>query len=203
MRIAFFLLVLANLLFFVWGGGYFGAQEEGREPQRLQNQLHPEKMKVTLAPPAAAPPQACRRIERLAAKDAEALQQALQGAGLTAVLLPMDEQTYWVNIPALASKAAADKKLAELKLLGITDFHVMPGEGGSFVISLGVFRDQAGATQLLQGLAQKGVKSARLDTRTTPAATVRLEVRGGADLIAKRLPELLAATPAATAVECP
>ncbi len=212
MRIAFFLLVLANLLFLVWGGDYLGGKEEGREPQRLRNQLHPEKMKVTLALPAAAaaatatttaPPSACRRIEGVAAKDAGALQQALLGAGLVAAVLPAAEPNYWVTIPALPNKAAADKKAGELKFFGVGDFHVMPGEGGTFVISLGLFRDEAAATQFLQILTKKGVKSAHIETRTKPAPTTRLEVRGAADVLAKRLPELLSAAAGATVADCP
>jgi len=77
MRVAFFLLVLANLCFFAWAQGYFGGREEGREPQRLKEQIQPEKMKVVVtgqpvvAPPAPSAPtaqqQACRRIDGLAA----------------------------------------------------------------------------------------------------------------------------------------
>ena len=205
MRVAFFLLVLANLLLFVWAQGYFGGQQEGREPQRLNDQIEPEKMKVTPLAAAPAAPQACRRVEGLAAKEAEQLQQALQGSGLTAGIQPVAEeaQSFWVNIPALPNKAAADKKAGELKLFGVTDFHVMQAEGGSLVISLGLFKDEAAAGEFLQGLNRKGVKSARVEAKPKPPAQARVEVRGAADLLAKRLPELLAGMAGATASDCP
>jgi hypothetical protein len=227
--VVFFLLLLANVLAFAWSAGYLGGQEEGREPQRLQNQLHPEQMTVTVVaapaaaapasnPPAAVPVSAaavpapaataaakssplCRRLDGVAPKDGGMIQQSLQKAGFVVTMLPMDERSYWVNIPALPNKAAADKKTSELKALGVIDFHVMQGEGGSFVISLGVFSDEAAATQLLQGLAKKGVKSARLDTRTKPSAALRLELRGPSELFA-RLPQLLTAVPGATPIDC-
>jgi hypothetical protein len=234
MRVVFFLLLLANVLVFVWSAGYLGGQEEGREPQRLQNQLHPEQIIVTVvaAPAAAAPTSSlpaaltvsaapasaiaptataaapaaksspvCRRIEGVAPKDGGMIQQSLQKAGFVVAMLPMDERSYWVNIPALPNKAAADKKAAELKALGVIDFHVMQGEGASFVISLGVSNDEAAAAQLLQGLTKKGVKSARLDTRVKPSAALRLELRGPGELFT-RLPQLLSAVPGASPADC-
>jgi hypothetical protein len=254
MRLAFFLLVLANLIFFVWSAGYLGGQEAGREPQRLANQLNPEKIKVTpMAPAPAAPPApaaapaapegaapapatgpvpaaaaaptaeaapikvaavqpaapipapapACRRIDGVAAKDGGALQQAMQKAGFNVAVLPMEERSYWVNISALANKAAADKKAGELKALGVTDFHVLQGEKGSFVISLAILKDEASANQFLQAVVKKGVKSARIEARSKAAAALRLELRGPADLFEKRLPALLAAAPGASATDCP
>ena len=199
MRLAFFLLVLANVALFAWSQGYFGGQQDGREPQRLKDQIEPEKMQV-------AAQQACRRVAGLAAKDAEQLRQAIlgSGGGLTASIEATAEEapSFWVNIPALPSKAFADKKAGELKLFGVTDFHVMQAEDGSFVISLGLFKNEDGANEFLQGLNRKGVKSARVDTKARPPAQARLEVRGAAELLAKRLPELLAGTTGATASDC-
>lgn len=219
MRLAFFLLLLANLLFFVWSAGYLGGQDEGREPQRLQHQLDADKVTVTPAPPSAAAPanapgtaaaaaavqvsQACRRIEGVAPKDGGTLQQSLQGAGFVVAVSPIDERSYEVGIPALPNKAAADKKAGELRLFGIKDFEVVPGEGGGFAIALGVFGDDAAATQFLQGLVKKGVKSARVETRSKSPASLRLELRGPAELFAQRLPQLLVAAPGANTVECP
>ena len=206
MRLAFFLLVLANLVFFVWAQGYLGGQEDGREPQRLAEQVEPHKMKLALAPAVAVaeaeavPPHGCRRVDGLAVADAERFQQELSGAGLAVSVQGTDPTpSYWVNIPALPNQAAADKKAAELKALGVADFHVMQANGG-FVVSLGLFRDAAAANDFLAALGQRGVRSARVDTQTRPA--MRLEVRGGADVLATRLPALLAAA-GATAADCP
>ncbi|WIM05154.1 MAG: hypothetical protein OHM77_10665 [Candidatus Nitricoxidivorans perseverans] len=45
-RTVFLLLVLANLVFFAWDQGYFGGQDEGREPARLSGQFQPERLRV-------------------------------------------------------------------------------------------------------------------------------------------------------------
>ncbi len=46
MRLAFFVLLLANVLLFVWGQGSLGTQNEGREPERLSQQLTHEKLRI-------------------------------------------------------------------------------------------------------------------------------------------------------------
>lgn len=198
MRIAFFLLVLANLVFFVWAQGYFGAEDAGREPQRIADQLNPGKMTVTVRDKTAPAEPACSIVGGLAAGDAESFRKAL-GEGVE--MRPLEETSWWVSINALPNKAAADKKAAELKLLGVTDFHVLQTEGGTFAVSLGVLDSEAAATELLQTLGRKGVKSARVEAKArTPA---RFELRGPADLLAKRLPEAIAGMAGASVADCP
>lgn len=55
-RFAFLVLLLANGMIFLWGLGQHG-QPEGREPERLTQQLAPEKVRIaapeTLQPVAA------------------------------------------------------------------------------------------------------------------------------------------------------
>jgi hypothetical protein len=46
MRLAFFVLLLANVLLFVWGQGYLGTPDDGREPERLSQQMTPEKLRI-------------------------------------------------------------------------------------------------------------------------------------------------------------
>lgn len=45
MRIAILVLLLANVILFLWGQGYLGTQDAGREPQRSAQQLAPEKLR--------------------------------------------------------------------------------------------------------------------------------------------------------------
>lgn len=141
-RAVFFLLVLANLVFFAWGQGYFGGQDEGREPARLAGQFHPEKLRV---------------VSRTAGEPApaEAEQPPPEGAA--------EPPGFLVHIPPLPGKAAADKKAAELRYLGIRDFQVLTEEGpAQFSILLGRFGSEQAANEFLAGLAGKGVRSARV-----------------------------------------
>ncbi|MDP1652201.1 MAG: hypothetical protein Q8L56_05695 [Rhodocyclaceae bacterium] len=49
MRLAFLILLLANVLLFAWGQGHLGTPNEGREPERLSQQLTPEKLRIVPA----------------------------------------------------------------------------------------------------------------------------------------------------------
>ena len=45
-RLFFFLLVFANLIFFAWAQGHFGQVDDNREPQRLASQLQADKLRI-------------------------------------------------------------------------------------------------------------------------------------------------------------
>ena len=46
LRTVFFLLVLGNLLLFVWGQGYFGPTSGGGEAERLAAQIEPDRLRI-------------------------------------------------------------------------------------------------------------------------------------------------------------
>jgi hypothetical protein len=77
-----------------------------------------------------------------------------------------DVTSYLVNIPPQGSKDAADRKAAELRSLGISNFFIMQGESPlKWAISLGVFKTETGAQTLLAQLNKQGVHSARITPR--------------------------------------
>ena len=119
LRVLLLLLILANLLFFVWSQGLLGLQEEGREPQRLSMQMAPEKLHVALvdSPPAPlpAPSESCRLVRGLASNDAQRLlaQAKEKLPELKIALKSNDAQAilHWVYIPPQANQFAVDRKL--------------------------------------------------------------------------------------------
>jgi hypothetical protein len=118
MRPFFFLLVFANLVFFAWAQGYFGAMDESREPERLAQQLQAEKLRILpTAPTPAAKIEAtaCQIINGLSAADAEALKSAPAAVGTELKILPPAEsKIHLVAIVDLANQAVAERKAAEL-----------------------------------------------------------------------------------------
>ncbi|RLJ67903.1 SPOR domain-containing protein [Sulfurisoma sediminicola] len=209
-RAFFLLLVLANLGFFAWTKGYLGGQESGREPQRLASQIVPEKLRIVAAAPVVTAPAApspawlaCRVVTGLPLAEVEAFKAEL--VGFNVEVKPAEGTTsYWVHIPPQASKAAADKKAAELRALGIKDFYIMQDEGPSLnAISLGLFKNEAAAGELLQNMIKRGVRSARIEVRQTPARHTRVLVKGPSELLDRRLPGLVAKMPGAATTECP
>ena len=206
-RLFFFLLVFANLLFFAWTQGYFGATDENREPQRLAGQLQAEKLRIVRdmqAPNAKKPDQACRVINGLNPTEAENLKSAMKSGGGEATVLPAAEPqpNHLVVITDLANKATAEKKAAELTRFGVTEQSSVELEGGRHEIVLGSFPTEPAAREFLQGLVKRGIKSARVDNREQPAQKVRVEARGSAAELLRQLPQLIAPYADATIGDC-
>ena len=205
-RLFFFLLVFANLLFFAWAQGYFGRTDENREPQRLVQQLQADKLRIVRTPAAAKKPDlACRMIDGLDPTEAEAVKVAMKagGAGEAVILAPAQPKPHLVAIGGLANKSAVDKKIAELGRFGVTDQVTVELEGGGHEIVLGAFATEAEARDFLQGLVKRGIKSARVDSRELPVPKVRIEVRGPAQELLRQLPQLIAPHADATIGDCP
>lgn len=211
-RAFFLLLVFANLAFFAWTQGYFGEVEPGREPQRLSKQLEADRLRVVATEGAGdrgsgglAQTGGCRLVTGLPLAEAEAFKAALVDPALSVDIKPVEESSsYWVYIPAQASKAAADKKAAELKALGVSDYYIVLDEGANrFAISLGLFKTDAAANEFLQALGKRGVKSARIEVREATPQHVRVVVKGSDAALDTRLPELVAKVAGAAVVACP
>ncbi len=207
-RLFFFLLVFANLIFFAWAQGHFGQVDENREPQRLATQLQAEKLRIVRiarSPDAKKPALACRVINGLNPAEAESLQAAMKagGAGEAAVVALAQPKPHLVVISDLANKAAAEKRVAELVRLGITEQVSVELEGGRHEIVLGAFATEAEAREFLAGLVKRRIKSARVDSREIPAPKVRIEVRGPPGELLRQLPLLIAPYADATIGDCP
>lgn len=206
MRLLFFLLVLANLVFFAWTQGYLGATDEDREPQRLANQLHADKLRIVrdVQPPAAKKDDpACRLVNGLTVADAETLRVAIAAIGGEAQILPLAEPAlHLVLIADLPNKVAADKKTAELTRFAVAQQKLVALEGGRYEIILGSFPTDAAARDFLQGLVKRGIKSARVDSRDQPTSRPRVETRAPASTLLQQLPKLIAPYADATIGEC-
>jgi hypothetical protein len=197
---------LTNVIFFAWTQGYLGTSDDGHEPQRLAQQLHADKLRVVADVPAAAAKKGevtCRVVNGLSVADAESLKTAMAAAGAEAKILPVVEPTLYLALIAdLANKAAADKKAAELKRLGIEQLSTVTLEGGRQEIILGSFSIEAAARDFMLGLAKKGIKSARLDRRQPPSLKAGVEARALASTLLPQLPTLIAPYADATVGEC-
>lgn len=83
-----------------------------------------------------------------------------------------------VYIPSLGSKEAADKKAIELSHLGVNDYYIIQDQSNlRWGISLGVFKTESAARQLLATLVSKGVHSAKVGVRTAATNKVNYVFR--------------------------
>ena len=206
-RLFFFLLVFANLVFFAWTQGYFGAIDENREPQRLAGQLHAEKLRIVSEQQMAKERKqalVCRVVNGLDQAVAENLAAAIKtGGGGATILASAEAQPHLVVISDLANKAIAEKKVAELARFGVTEQTTVALEGGRYEIVLASFATEAAARERLQGLVKRGIRSARVDSRDQ-AKAVRVEARGSAaEQLLRQLPKLIAPYADATIGNCP
>ncbi|HEV2610255.1 MAG TPA: SPOR domain-containing protein, partial [Noviherbaspirillum sp.] len=86
---------------------------------------------------------------------------------------------HMVYIPPQTDKEAADRKTAELRQLGITDFYVIQDNSDMrWAISLGVFKNEDIARAHLADLNRKGVRSARIGERMLTTKAVAFRFKG-------------------------
>ena len=128
------------------------------------------------APAPAAAAFACTEIGPFDAEDARRFETRLAALALgerqsRREVQAQDVTSWLVNIPPQGSKEAADRKAAELRSLGVSNFYIMNGDSPlRYAISLGMFKTENGARTLLADLNKQGVHSARITPRG-PQAT--------------------------------
>lgn len=201
MRALFLLLVAANLGFYAWTQ-HLGPPGAGSDPEPLARQIEPHKLIIVpparLGPPSAAKPGApanlCIEWGSFAAADAARVEQVLEPLALGPRLAQRrSEETahWWVFLPPQGSRQNAQRKVEELKTLGVEEYFVMQDEGRlRWAISLGVFRTEEAARSRLEAMQAKKVRGAQLGARETRASKVWFQVRDADDALRAKLREL-------------
>jgi hypothetical protein len=225
MRLVFLLLVAANLALLAWFQ-HFSPADSVADPEPARRQVNPEKIRVlrdreppspaaaaaaapaapqSAAAPAAAP--ACSEWGGFAVAEAPKAEQALAPLALGARLSQRrSEETagWWVFIPPQGNRAAAMKKAAELKALGVDDYFVIQEDGNwRWAVSLGIFSSEDSARSRLEALRAKGVRSAQTGERDTAVAKVWFQVRGADAALLARLRETAQGFPGTEIRACP
>ena len=179
LKFIFFCLLIVNALLCALGMGYFANPVyEPHQPRRLQEQQSSERLKLISAEVANAPvvkpepvapaPEliACMQWGTFAFADLNRVEEKLKALAFgnrQSRQNAQDASTTMVFIPPLGSKDAADRKTQELAHLGVHDFFGIQDQSAMrYGISLGVFKSEDAARQLLAQLVAKGVHSARL-----------------------------------------
>jgi hypothetical protein len=215
-RTVFLSLLLLNVAALAW----IMASEksnEGREPQRAAAQYAAEKIRIVpsdeapvpLATSSAlqaptAPGQICSAIQ-LAMADAQQVKTTLaekmpQASVSVNPVVPLP--VFDVAIPGLASRAAADAKLAELRKIGFKEnLEIVAGADNHYSVLIASFGDKAKAEESFKTVAGRGVHSASVIMRQSQAENATVEIRGMAVALQK-MPELLAAVKNSTPATC-
>ena len=144
--------------------------------------------------PKAPPAQVCRTVPTLTADQAAKALGLLKGAAgvKSAVkeLASTNPSAYWVHVPPLADRAAAEARVLELKEKGVQDFFIVQEEGPTrYAISLGLYRQEKGANEYLARLKKMGVAQARITPRGGEARR-DLTLNGPSDAVDAALAKL-------------
>lgn len=185
LRLFFVVLLLANALVFAYHQGHLNdLVKHGREPARLQRQMNAESIRLISAAELQAAQNLpnCVELGNFSAADARRVEPQL------AALLPGSEparrelveaSSHMVLVPPQGGRAAAEKRAAELRELGVTDFYVIqensPHRWG---ISLGVFKSEEGARTHLAAVTRQGVQSAQIVEHRMNMPQVAFQLRG-------------------------
>jgi len=192
----------------------------GSAPSQKPRPAAPAKTAAPPASPAPAPakaagqaasavPAACLEWGLLAGPDVARADAAIARLDLPQVLVQRvvaDVGGYWVYIPPLKNKAEVDKKIRELKGLGVTDFFAVQDQTPwRNAISLGIFKSEDAAKSFLAGIRGKGVRSAIVERRENFLKQIVYLVRDPGDPMVAKLAELQREFPGTEikAVACP
>jgi hypothetical protein len=86
---------------------------------------------------------------------------------------------FWVFIPPLKNHAEVQRKIEQLKKLGINDYFVVQEEGLWWnTISLGVFKTEEAAQKFYESLREKNVRSAKVGERMSKLKFTVFSLKG-------------------------
>nr|WP_175041754.1 SPOR domain-containing protein [Duganella vulcania] len=228
MKFIFWSLVAINAALFAYGKGYLGHfSGNEREPERMLNQLNAGKLAIISAEKAndasaataaaasaaaAAKPApevlACVEIGSFVLADARRFETQLAPLNLgdrqSRHNLPGSEvSSYIVYMPPQGSKEGADKKAAELRALGVTNYFIMNDNSPlRWGISLGVFKTEGAAQNQLAALMKQGVRTARVAPRMSGSKLLAFQFRDVDAELKAKLEHLRAAYPNAESHAC-
>jgi hypothetical protein len=231
MRVFFLLLIAINLGFFAWAK-FYATPDAAADPEPPRRQVNPEGIRLLTGPelaglPALKPKPAgqgtqavltdassrgpaaggsCVEWGGFSVAEAPRAEQVLEPLALGARLSQRrseEKAGWWVFIAPQGNRAAAMKKTAELKALGIDDYFVIQEEGSMrWAVSLGVFSSEEAAKTRFEALRGKGVRSAQTGERDTQVTKIWFQVRGADAALQGKLKGFAQALPGTEIRDC-
>ena len=203
MRTVVIFLLLANLTFFTYTR--LDATSEG-EAVRLVEQIQPEKIKlltpqqVAVLGPAkvAALADVCLEWGPLSEADRARALADLDPLALGKLLTQKrieSTTSFWVYLPPAASRAEADRRVADLRARGLGDVAVLETGPQRNAVSLGLFQTEDAANSRLASAVNLGVTNARVGPRQQVITTTMLVIRDPQAQAVAKLRDLMSAYP--------
>lgn len=217
LRFFFWTLLFANALLLAFNAGYLGNWSfDTHEPQRMKMEQDADRLQLLSAKAAIvlneAPAEkkeeliACLEVGNFAQTEALGFEEKLRQLSLgdrQSKASVAEVASNMVYIPPLGSKEGADKKAAELRRIGITDFFIVQDQSDMrWGISLGVFKTEEAAKAHLANLSNKGVRSARIGPRSVSATKFSYQLRALTTEEKRRLDQIKTDFPAQEMHNC-
>ena len=126
---------------------------------------------------------ACTEVGNFTAPEARRFERLLEPLALGTRVRQSEQNvqeiaSHMVMIPPLGSKDAADKKAAELKAQGVSNYFIMNDSAPTkWAISLGVFKSETAAQTLMAALKKQGVTGAKVVGRASQVNKLVFRIR--------------------------
>lgn len=194
MKILLWLLLALNIG--ILGYAWLAPKRVSPDAELVNQQINPDKVRITAPKPFVVPTAKVSCIEwgPFPAADVRGAQNAVEALQPAQPVTRRDVQVvagYWVYIPPLETRADVDRKIGELRKLGVEEYYAVESQGAMRnAISLGIFRTEEAANAYLESLKAKGVRSARAGARDHRVTLTALVVREPDVALATKLGEL-------------
>jgi septation ring formation regulator EzrA len=226
MKWIFAILVVINILFF--SVMQFNSSH-GREPMRGHEPVRAEKIKLLTEPqkapemalalsespvksgdnaPVEAKPEICLEWGQFSGDTLKRVAQALEKLQLGEKLIQHKAEKsggYWVYVTPRKTLKEAQKKVDELKQLGVQESYIVREPSAmQYAISMGIFSTAEAATKFLDQMREKGVKSAVSGPRTQEIDATVFQIKDSGESMTAQLAKLKLDFPGSElkAVEC-
>ena len=150
---------------------------------------------------------ACVELGPVAPADAARAEEAAGGlaAGLKVSQRRVDDASrWWVYIPPLPTRAAANQRVAELKKQGVDDYEFISDDSTwRNAISLGVYGSEEAANRRIDELKRRGVRGMQAAPRDGRGARVYVQLRDAPERVRQQFVDLKDGFPGADVRECP
>ena len=172
MKIAFFVLLFANLAWYGWTHWIAPSRAPAASAAAAGNLLLAREAEPAAAGTAAARPRdnclslgpftdltdAARAATLLRESELEPRQRATDGVVW---------KGFWVTVGGVPNRAAANAIIERLRRVGIADAYAMPGDGNDVTVSLGLFSERQRALRRLDDAKTAGVDPRIVDRERT------------------------------------
>jgi hypothetical protein len=169
MRLFFYVLLALNLV--LLGYAWLRSPASAPDGELLNQQIDADKVQIIAPQPLAEPAatSACLEWGPFATGELKAALAAAEALQPGISLSQREVQTvvgYWVYIPPVETRSEVDRKIAELRSLGVQEYYAVESQGAMRnAISLGIFKTEEAASAYLERLRGLGVRSARAGSR--------------------------------------